>query len=51
LNRIITSVNGEFELLGELGGCIITMGDGLRSSSSSSSNRGLDSTVGGITSF
>jgi hypothetical protein len=46
LDRIFTPVNGEFELLGKFGRCFIMTVDRLRSSSNSSINRELNSSVG-----
>jgi hypothetical protein len=46
LDEIFTPVNGEFELLSKFGRCFIVRVDRLRSSSNSSINRGLSSSVG-----
>jgi hypothetical protein len=46
LDGIFTPVNGEFELLGKFARCFIMRVDRLRSSSNSSNNRGLRSSVG-----
>jgi hypothetical protein len=46
LDGIFTPVNGEFELLGKFGRCFIVRVVRLRSSSNSSSNRGLSSSIG-----
>jgi hypothetical protein len=47
VDRVLAPVNGEFELLGELGRGFIARVDGQRdiSSSSSSSNRGFSNDV------
>jgi hypothetical protein len=46
LDGILTPVNGELELLGKFGRGFILRMDGLRNSDSSSSNRGLSSSIG-----